>query len=125
MAEQRDRKAAEKARFRAEQEGRVNVFGQAPPVDSELPPPTATSPTAEGPQAGGRRQTTITRPENAPDLVAARVQQQNEMQAALAEQVAQKQAEKKRRQQMLIEEEKKELSQAREGAAGDARAVRA
>ena len=109
VAEQRDRKAAEKARFRAEQEGRVNVFGQAPPVDSELPPPTATSPTAGGPQAGGRRQTTITRPENAPDLVAARVQQQNEMQAALAEQVAQKQAEKKRRQQMLIEEEKKEL----------------
>ena len=106
MAEQRDRKAAEKARFRAEQEGRVNVFGQAPPVDSELPPPTATSPTEDRRLGGGGRRRS--RDQRTRQTLWRRACSSRTRCRQRSPSGRSKQAEKEW-QQMLIGEEKKEL----------------
>ena len=97
VREQKERKKEERERQRASYDG------------ADPPSPVQPEPSQEGgvgprlgeegffnphlPVGGGRRTTAITRPDQTPEIVAARQQQQNEMQAALAEQVAAKNAE--------------------------------
>ena len=118
VSEERDRKAAEKARAKADRfEAAGGVLGGVSDRDprfdgpNSVPSPTV-PPATDGFSADRPKRVSslITRPDGAPELVAARQQQQAEMQAALKAQVDAKSEEKRRRQQLQLEEEQREMA---------------